>query len=79
MIEKKTSSVPDQNPFIMERLIKLKDHDRTFDIQFWQAQTSQARFEAAWQLIESYHLKKGKTGDALRLQRSVESFQRKTG
>jgi hypothetical protein len=35
----------------IERREKLKDLDRSFDLAFWQSQTPQARFEAAWELI----------------------------
>jgi hypothetical protein len=37
---------------VMERLVKLGEHDRSFDIEFWQTQASQARFDAA---LESAH------------------------
>jgi hypothetical protein len=60
----------------MERRGKIADLDRSFDLQFWQSQTPQARFEAAWELT----LHAWRVGDndvpQLRLQRSVETFQR---
>lgn len=60
----------------MERKGKIEDLDRSFDIEFWQAQPHQARFDAAWELI--VHAWKAKGGDVrkLRLQRSVENFER---
>jgi hypothetical protein len=61
---------------VMERKGKLEDLDRSFDLQFWQAQTDTARFAAAWELIITAYKMKGKDVRQLRLQRSVESFQR---
>jgi hypothetical protein len=60
----------------MERMTKLEDLDRSFDIAFWQAQDSTARFAAAWELVVDYYRFKGKDASELRLQRSVEAFQR---
>jgi hypothetical protein len=61
---------------MMERKGKLEDLDRSFDLQFWQAQTDTARFAAAWELVITAYKMKGKDVRQLRLQRSVESFQR---
>ena len=61
---------------IMERKGKLEDLDRSFDLQFWQAQTDTARFDAAWELVVMACKLKGQDVSQLRLQRSVESFQR---
>ena len=60
----------------MERRGKITELDRSFDIQFWQAQSSQARFAAAWELVVHANRVKGDRVRQLRLQRSVESFQR---
>ncbi len=60
----------------MERRGKLEDLDRSFDIQFWQAQLPIARFQATWELILHAARVKGLDVRQLRLQRSVESFQR---
>jgi hypothetical protein len=59
-----------------ERRRKLVDLDRSFDLQFWQAQSPQARFAAAWELIVHASVIKGKDVRQLRLQRSTETFQR---
>jgi hypothetical protein len=64
---------------VMERRGKITDLDRTFDLQFWQAQTSQARFDAAWEMIVYAWRVKGNDVRQLRLQRSVETFQRQQG
>jgi hypothetical protein len=61
---------------VMERKGKLEDLDRSFDLQFWQAQTDTARFAAAWELVITAYKMKGKDVRQLRLQRSAESFQR---
>lgn len=60
----------------VERKGKLEDLDRSFDIEFWQSQSPQQRFNATWELI--VHAWKVKGGDVrqLRLQRSVEKFER---
>ncbi len=55
---------------------KLEDLDRSFDIQFWQSQTPAARFQATWELILHVAKVKGLDVRELRLQRSVETFQR---
>lgn len=61
---------------IMERKGKIEDLDRSFDLQFWQAQTDTARFAAAWELVVTACQMKGQDVSQLRLQKSVESFQR---
>ncbi len=60
----------------MERKGKLEDLDRSFDLQFWQAQMPEARFAATWELIVHATRVKGIDVRQLRLQRSVETFQR---
>ena len=59
-----------------ERRGKIQDLDRSFDLRFWQSQSSQARFEATWELVVHAWKVKGNDVRQLRLQRSVESFQR---
>jgi len=62
----------------VERKGKLEDLDRLFDIEFWQSQSPQQRFDAAWELI--VHAWKVKGGDVrqLRLHRSIEKFERQS-
>lgn len=62
-----------------ERRGKISELDRSFDLDFWQAQSSEARFEATWELIVHYVKVKGIDVRQLRLQRSVENFQRQQG
>jgi hypothetical protein len=61
---------------IIERRGKIADLDRSFDLRFWQAQSAQARFDATWELIQHAWRVKGNDVRQLRLQRSVETFQR---
>ena len=62
-----------------ERRGKIEELDRSFDLQFWQAQPAQARFDAAWELIVFASRVKGQDVRQLRLHRSVENFQRQQG
>ena len=71
------TSSPGRDDFVMERYGSLKDADRSFDVEFWQRQGAEAIFRVAWELAESYHLDRGMRPDELRLQRSVEHFERK--
>ncbi len=64
---------------IIERKGRLEELDRSFDLQFWQNQTSQMRFQAAWELIVHAWRVKGKDVRQLRLHRSVEYFQKIQG
>jgi hypothetical protein len=60
----------------MARMSKLSEtRNRAFDLEFWQAQDSSARFAASWELIENYLKQQGRA-DELQLQRSVTLFQR---
>ena len=61
---------------VMERKGKIEDLDRSFDIEFWQAQDTTARLSAVWELVEHSYLIKGKDVSELRLQRTVERFSR---
>ena len=61
---------------IVESYGRLEDLDRSFDIEFWQSQPPKARFDATWDLIVHYAKVKGIDVRQLRLDRSVESFQR---
>jgi hypothetical protein len=67
---------PERTDFAMMRFGRLDDMDRSFDIDFWQRQGDAAIFRAAWELVEAYCRDRGMSPDELRLQRSVETFQR---
>lgn len=60
----------------IERKGKIADLDRSFDLRFWQSQPPQARFDSAWELICHAWRVKGNDVRELRLQRTVEAFQR---
>jgi hypothetical protein len=60
----------------VERRGKISELDRSFDLIFWQSQSPDARFDAVWELIVHANKVKGKDVRQLRLQRSVENFQR---
>jgi hypothetical protein len=62
--------------FEMMRFGRIEEMDRSFDIEFWQRQGDAAIFRAAWELVESYCRDRGIDPDELRLQRTVETFQR---
>jgi hypothetical protein len=64
------------NKVFLERKGKLADLDRSFDLMFWQTQSATVRFQAAWELVLHAWRVKGYDVRQLRLQRSIESFQR---
>ena len=49
----------------------IDESDREFDRAFWQAQSPDAIFRAAWEMVELASKLKGTNPDELRLQRSV--------
>ncbi len=57
-----------------ERYCRITEADRSFDLDFWQAQSTSARLRAAWELVELAYRWKGGNLDELRLQRSVEAY-----
>lgn len=63
----------------MERKGRIEDLDRSFDIEFWQRQGTAAIFAAAWELVTLYHRDKGQSQNELRLQRTIEHFERLPG
>ncbi len=74
---RETTAIFKDGRTITTRLSKFGERpDREFDIEFWQARTSQERAEAGWELITTYWEMTGKDPDELRLQRSVENIQR---
>ena len=60
----------------VERRGRLEELDRSFDVAFWQKQSPEARFAAAWELIVYASKVKGVDVRQLRLQRLTEAFQR---
>lgn len=71
------SPQPGDDPeFVMERLGKLHDTDRSFDIEYWQRQGPSAIFDAAWELVELYLRQRSAEPHEFRLQRTIEHIQR---
>jgi hypothetical protein len=62
--------------FVMERFGVLQAMDRQFDIEYWQRLGVEAIFEAAWQMVVDYYRSRSGNNNELRLQRTVENFQR---
>jgi hypothetical protein len=60
----------------LEKRGKLTELDRSFDLAFWQAQPPEARFAAAWEMVVHYAKVKNLDVHQLRLQRTVENFQK---
>lgn len=75
----RTGTDTDRSNFVMEGLSRVSEQDRSFDIEFWQRQDSNARFAAAWELVVFAHQRKGRDASELRLQRAVESLERSGG
>ena len=61
---------------IMERVGKVSESNRAFDVEFWQRQGSTAIFAAAWQMVVDAYRWKKKSDAELELQRSVEHIER---
>jgi len=59
-----------------ERKGRIEELDRSFDLKFWKAQKDSDKFAAAWELVVHSFIIKGKDVRELRLQRTVEHFQR---
>ena len=51
----------------MERKGKISELDRSFDLHFWQAQSTERRFNAAWEMVIHYARVKGLHVRQLRL------------
>jgi hypothetical protein len=72
------SAAGEEKPeLVMERFGNIGEMDRSFDIEYWQRQGDAAIFRAAWELVEAYWRDQGRDPDELRLQRSIEAFQRR--
>jgi len=74
---KPTLAAAEPADFVMERFGRIQDTDRSFDIEFWQRQGDEAIFRAAWELAVQYHRDQGMSDDELRLDKSIEHFERK--
>jgi hypothetical protein len=70
------AKTPQRSEAVMERYGTMREMDRSFDIEYWQSQGDAAIFRAAWELVETYWRALGRDPNELRLQRSIESFQK---
>jgi hypothetical protein len=73
------NSSPKRFDDFMEGISRVDELDRSFDIEYWQRQDSAARFAAAWELVIFAQERKRSDGSELRLQRTVESLERRAG
>ena len=73
------SQSQDNPTWIMERLGKVSESNRKFDVEFWQRQGSTAIFSAAWEMVVAAHRWKKKSESELEFQRSVECIKRLRG
>jgi len=48
---------------------------KEFDMLFWKKAGAQARFSAAWQMLEEFYKIRNKHGYKLRLQRTVQNIE----
>ncbi len=69
----------EQNRVVMMRVGNVEEMDRSFDIEFWQSHDDEAKFTAAWEMVVFAHALKGQKEDELRLQRTIESLERREG
>ena len=59
------------------RLVRRGVAERDFDRAFWAAQGAEARFAAAWAMVNEARWFRGEHGCQPRLQRSVQHIQRR--
>jgi len=71
-----SSRFKDGRTIITRRSTVEEQGDRNFDIEFWQALSSEQRANAVWDMVVWDWEMKGNDPDELRLQRSVEHIQR---
>ena len=72
-----TETTIDAKPrVVMERLTRLENADRSFDIEFWQRQGDAAIFAAAWEMVVFANEFKGRDASELTFQRTLKKFQR---
>ena len=63
------------NGEIMERIGKISETDRSFDVEFWQRQGPNAIFAAAWEMVEEAYRWKGGSESERAFQRTVERLK----
>ena len=60
-----------------ERLVRRDSDDGSFDREFWQSQSAEARLAAAWEMVAEVEALRGNDASQPRLQRSVERLVRR--
>jgi hypothetical protein len=69
--------ISDSEPrLVMERLTRLEDADRSFDIEFWQRLGDAAIFAAAWEMVVFANEFKGRDAGELTFQTTLKKTQR---
>jgi hypothetical protein len=73
---KKTKHIQSNSPHreIQEAYRPIGDKEDRFDIDFWQAQGTEAIFQAALEMVLDYLILRDGHADEPRLQKSIESF-----
>jgi hypothetical protein len=56
---------------------KLADAEPFPDLEFWQSQSDETKFAAAWQMVVDAHALKGEDLSGSRLEKSRVSFRRR--
>jgi hypothetical protein len=74
--EEEQATPDDSRTFAMMRFGKISEMDRSFDIEYWLRQDMAARIRAVIEMAQFAYRIKGGKADELRLQRTVEYFQR---
>ena len=62
---------------VWERIVHISKTQRSFDIEFWQAQNPNVRFRATWEMLRDfYRIRKKKiNAHTFRLQRTIETLK----
>ena len=60
----------------IERLKKLSEVKKEFDINFWQEAGVLARFAATWQMLKEFYKMRGRNGNKFRLQRFIQHIEK---
>ncbi len=58
---------------------RLEDAEKYPDVKYWQSQSDEVIFDAAWQMVVDAHAIKGEDLRESRLQRSVGGLHRRKG
>lgn len=79
MIIVMSQNLDNSTSWVMERLGKVSESNRRFDVEYWQRQGSTAIFAAAWEMAVEAHRWKKRDESELEFQRSVECIKRSRG